>query len=121
MVHKVSAGPNRHIKILEISGRLTDEDMVAQDLDLDKQPSFIPLDVSQMSTALPDNFLEGVRNSFFVHSNMMHLALYTNSNLLDSVARMVAKLTRRKEKMTIYSGYQAALNHLLELTKEVSR
>jgi hypothetical protein len=76
------------------------------------------LDVSEMGIALPDNFLTNVRNSFFVHDNMMHLSIYIDSAILKTVALMVAKLTNRKEKLTLHDSEQEAMAHLQQMVEK---
>jgi hypothetical protein len=49
---------------------------------------------------------------------MAHMALYTRSGLLRTVGNMVAKLTRRRDKLTIYDNYDAALAYLTKLVAD---
>jgi hypothetical protein len=122
MVHTISAGPFPNIKIMQIVDSVTYEAMAAVDeLGLNQgQPMYILLDISQMTTSLPDDFLGGARNSFFIHPNMAHTAMFTQSTALATLAKMISKLTRRKDKLTIHGSYQDALNHLLALSKQPS-
>jgi hypothetical protein len=122
MVHTITAGPEPNIKIMRIVGDVTYETMAAVDeLGLNEgQPIYILLDISKMSTSLPEDFLDGARNSFFIHPNMAHTAMYTQSTALGTIARMIAKLTRRKDKLTLHATYQEALNHLVALSQQAS-
>ncbi|MBC8171819.1 MAG: hypothetical protein H7X77_09100 [Anaerolineae bacterium] len=119
MAHEITQGPRPNIKICKITESLTHADMTCED-DLglnDGVPLYVLLDVSIMNVGLPENFLNGAKNSFFIHPNLVHMAMYTESNLLTTIGNMVAKLTQRKEKLSIYSSYDAALKHLLKLAK----
>src|SRR3990172_2069411 len=117
MPHEISPGPHPNIVIQRIYDELTHDDMATDDeLGLDKgRLLYVLLDVSKMDVSLPDRFLDGAKNSFFVHPNLRHMALYTTSNMLASIAKMVAKLTKREGKLSIHGDYQSALNHLLKL------
>lgn len=108
-----------NIRYIAILGELTHEDMTCDaELDLDKgTPVWVLLDVSKMSVALPDHFLDGARHSFFMNPNLQHLAIYCESALLRSVALMVAKLTRRKDKLSVYSTLEKANEFLLSAVK----
>ncbi len=120
MAHEISAGPHPYIVIDTLTGEYVHADMVVDEkMALDAGHAvYVLLDASGISNTLPENFLDGARNSFFIHPNMAHMALYTRSGLLRTVGNMVAKLTRRRDKLTIYDNYEAALSHLLKLVKE---
>lgn len=121
MVHKILAGPNPCIKIMEITGSLDYAAMTAvNDLKLDEGPVYVLLDVSRMNVGLPEGFLDGARHSYFTHPNLGHMALYTDSALLSSVGKMVAKLTGRKDKLTVHTNYQEAMAHLIALTQKAN-
>ena len=122
MIHTITAGPFPNIKIMQIVDAVTAEAMAAVDeLELNQgQPMYILLDISEMNTSLPEGFLDGARNSFFIHPNMAHTAMYTQSTALGTLAKMISKLTRRKDKLTIHASYQEALNHLVVLSKQAT-
>jgi hypothetical protein len=117
MAYEVVAGPQSNIVILRLTGDLTHEDMTCDEaLGFNAgRPMYLLLDASAMHVGLPDNFLNGAKNSFFVNDSLVHMALYLESQVLRTVALMVAKVTRRQEKMSLHSSYDAALNHLLNL------
>jgi hypothetical protein len=116
MAHEVKAGSLPGIVIQKILDPYNIKDMTAvESLGLDKGKRWILLDVSEMSIGLPENFLEGARNSYFLHENMMHMALYTKSDLLATIGRMVAKLTHRQDKLSVHQSFEAAETHLVAL------
>lgn len=119
MAHEVRDGIVPGIVIHKILDPYDRDDMTAvQSLGLDKGKRWVLLDVTEMSIGLPEGFLEGARNSYFTHENMMHLALYTDSSLLSAVGKMVAKLTRRQEKLSVHSSFEAAEAHLVGLIRK---
>jgi hypothetical protein len=119
MAHEITLGPRPNIKICTITESLTHDDMTCEaDLGLHgSTPLYVLLDVSQMDVGLPPNFLDGAKHSFFLHPNLVHMAMYTESNLLTHIGNMVAKLTQRREKLSIHTSYDAALNQLLSMAK----
>jgi hypothetical protein len=119
MPYEIHPSPRANIVVCKIINELSYSDMmIVQPLGLDKGPRYILLDASEMSVALPEHFLEGARESFFIHPNTEHLALYVKSQLLGMVGLMVAKLTRRKEKLSVHSTYESALEHLIRLSDQ---
>ena len=114
MGRQIIATNHPNIRQIEIHQELTHDDMTCDaDLDLDKGfPIWILLDVSDMSITLPDEFIDGARHSFFMSPNLQHMAIYCRSALLRSVALMVAKLTRRKEKLSVHATMEQAQAHL---------
>jgi hypothetical protein len=119
MAHQITPGPNANIKICTITESLNHDDMTCEaDLGLnDGMPLYVLLDVSQMDVGLPPNFLDGAKHSFFLHPNLIHMAMYTKSSLLTTVGKMVAKLTHRQEKLSIFTSYEDAINHLMSMAK----
>jgi len=81
-------------------------------------PVYLLVDASGMNTSLPEHFLESVRNSAFIHPNMIHAAVFMRSPLLKNVFTMVAKLTRQRNKLSIHDSYDQAMTHLQKLVKE---
>jgi hypothetical protein len=120
MAHTILSGPQPNIVIMELQGELTWEDMTADEaLGLDRgQPLYVMLDASRVSVALPENFLDGAKHSYFTNPNMAHMALYVESDLLRTIATMVAKITRRREKISLHSSQEAAIAHLQKLAKQ---
>jgi hypothetical protein len=101
-----------------LSHDLNFEDMTAVvPLGLDKQPRYVLLDASQVSIALPEDFLSGARQSYFTHPNMLHMALYVKSDWLKTIGLMVAKVTKQKHKLSVHSSYEAAMQHLMTLAE----
>jgi hypothetical protein len=120
MAHEIMPGPNPNIMIMRLSNSLTFEDMTAdEELGLNEgRPLYVLLDASNIDIALPDNFLSGARQSYFINDNLQHMALYVKSAWLKAIGEMVAKLTRRREKLSVYNSYEAAMAHLVKLEKE---
>jgi hypothetical protein len=50
--------------------------------------------------------------------NVEQPALYVKSQLPGMAGQRVAKLTRRKEKLTVHSTYEAAMQHLIKLSDQ---
>ena len=120
MAHTITPGTHPNIKVMELEGELTHADMTADEaLGLNEgKPVYVLLDASKISVGLPPDFLDGARKSYFVHPNLAHMALYVSSVLLRNIGAMVAKLTRRKDKLTIHESREAAMRHLEKLVKE---
>lgn len=120
MAHEIFPGSNSQIIVMRLSGALNYDDMTADEkLGLNEgRPVYVLLDASQVDVALPENFLSGARGSYFTNPNLEHMALYVKSAWLKAIGEMVAKLTRRKDKLTVHSSYEAAMAHLVRLTGE---
>lgn len=118
MAHTVEKTEHDNLVILHIQGDLEKPDLLCdEELGLNRGvPMYILVDVSEMDIGLPGNFMEGERQSFAVNPNARHIAVYSKSTLLNVAARMVAKLTRQQEKISIHPQYDDALKHLLSLT-----
>lgn len=103
--------------IQQLEGELTREDMTAADaLGLNQgKPVFVLLDTTKLNIGLPVDFMDGAKQSYFTHPNLQHLALYTTSSMLGSIGRMVAKLTGKKDHLSVHTDYDSAINHLLDL------
>lgn len=105
---------------IEIHGPLTYEDMTCDAaLGLGKgEPCWVLLDVSDMDVALPEHFIEASRKSWFMHPDLVHMAVYTRNGLLGNVAKMIAKLTRSRERMTNHDSLEKAEAHLRGLMEK---
>lgn len=118
MSYKIIDGPHPQIKIHQITGELTYAAMTAEsELGLLEGPKYVLLDVSELDVGLPAGFLEGAKHSYFTHLNLRHMALYTRSHLLSNVGKMVAKLTHKKNQLSVHTSYDHAINHLLSLVE----
>lgn len=117
MARKIVETNDPRLSQIEIHGELTFEDMTCDsELGLGKgNPMWVLLDVTQMSVALPEDFLDASRKSWFMNPDLQHMAVYTRSSLLAGVASMIAKLTRRKDKLSVHTSYDAAMAHLRHL------
>jgi hypothetical protein len=76
---------------------------------------YVLIDTRALTLSIPDNFLEGARNSYFTHENLKHAAVLTSSGLVSTLVKMVAKLTRNKEKLSIHTSYEEAMTYLEKL------
>jgi len=114
MAHEIQPGPEAHIRLMRLYGELTKDDLLCDDeLGLNTGESVLVLvDASEMDIGLPAGFMDGKRESFFLNPNVQHVALYTSSWLLNSVAKMLSKLTRQRDKLSIHNSREAALGHL---------
>lgn len=117
MAHEIQPGPESNIVLLRLYGELTKADLLCDDeLGLNEgKPMLILVDASDMDIGLPAGFMDGKRESFFLNPNAQHVALYTTSWLLNSAAKMLGKITRQREKLSVHDSREAALEHLLTL------
>jgi hypothetical protein len=117
MAHEIQPGPQSNILLLRLYGELTKEDLLCDDeLGLnDGKTLFVLVDASDMDIGLPAGFMDGKRESFFLNPNLQHVALYTTSWLLSSAARMLGKITRQREKLSVHDSREAAMTYLLTL------
>jgi hypothetical protein len=120
MAHTISPGPHPNITTIRIYDELQRDDLTCTDeLGLNEgRPLYILVDVSEMDRGLPAGFLDGERQGFFLHPNTAHIALFTNSMMLDTAGRMIAKLTRQKDKLTVHKTREEALAHLTTLVAQ---
>ncbi|MCU0463739.1 MAG: hypothetical protein MUF38_04135 [Anaerolineae bacterium] len=79
---------------------------------------WVLLDVSDMTITLPEHFIDSSRKSFFLNDNLQHMAIYCRSALLRNVALMIAKLTRRGGKLSVYDTAEKAESHLRSLMEK---
>ncbi|MBZ0282048.1 MAG: hypothetical protein K8L97_15015 [Anaerolineae bacterium] len=119
MAHEIMPSPHPNIVCLRLYGDVAAEDMVLNtEIGLDKgEPIYVLVDASELSLALPANYLDTARNSFFINPNMAHLSVYTGSTMLDAIGNMIAKLTRRRDRLSLHKSRDEALNHLLKMVK----
>lgn len=114
MAHMLSPTSHPDILIMKIIGSLNYDDMTCDSkLRLNERPMWIILDVSSMTISLPSNFLNGAMKSWFTNPNTQHLALVTSSGFLKSIGLLVAKVTRRKERLSLHESVAAAEQFLL--------
>jgi hypothetical protein len=108
---------------MRLHGELTKDDLLCDnELDLNEgQAMFVLVDVSEMDIGLPAGFMDGKRESFFMNPNLHHVSLYTTSWLLSSAAKMLGKLTRQRDKLSVHDTREAAMNHLLTLVDKESQ
>ncbi|MEP7286151.1 MAG: hypothetical protein ABI947_10330 [Chloroflexota bacterium] len=113
---EILPGPYPSIVIHRIHGELSYDAMTADDaLGLNRGIHFVLLDASDINLALPEDFLSGARHSYFTNPNLRHMALYTQSNMLGTIGKMVAKLTRRQDRLSVHTDFDVAMSHLVNL------
>lgn len=119
MAYEILPSPNPNIVCLRLYGDVVAEDMTLNtEIGLDKgKPVYVLVDASELSLALPANYLDTARNSFFINPNLAHMAVFTGSSMLDAIGNMIAKLTRKRERLSLHKSRDEALNHLLKLVK----
>jgi hypothetical protein len=120
MAHEIEAGPESNIRLMRLQGELLKADLLCDDeLDLNSgTPIFVLVDASEMDIGLPAGFMDGKRESFFMNPNLQHVALYSTSWLLNSAAKMLGKLTRQRDKLSVHDTREAALEHLKNLAAQ---
>lgn len=118
MAHTISKGPRPDIVIMDIVENVEFEDMTATEaLGLNNRQLYVMLDISNMSIGLPENFLEGAKNSYFIHDNLIHLSIHVRSHPLRLIANMVAKITNNPGKLSLHESREAALQHLQNMPR----
>ncbi len=120
MAHEIEAGPEPNIRLMRLKGELLRSDLLCDDeLGLNTgDPVFVLVDASEMDIGLPAGFMDGKRESFFMNPNLQHVALYSTSWLLNSAAKMLGKLTRQRDKLSVHDTREAALEHLKSMAAE---
>ncbi|MEO8608281.1 MAG: hypothetical protein ABI690_10385 [Chloroflexota bacterium] len=120
MAHEIEAGPKPNIRLMHLRGELLKEDLLCDDeLGLNAgTPVFVLVDASEMDIGLPAGFMDGKRESFFMNPNLQHVALYSTSWLLNSAAKMLGKLTRQRDKLSVHDSRESALEYLENLAAE---
>jgi hypothetical protein len=118
MSHEILPGPKPNIVIHKIIGDLTYEAMTADEaLGLNKGvPTYILLDLGDLNVGLPEGFLDGAKKSYFTNDNLVHMSIYVKSAAIRLIANMVAKITRRQGKLSLHESYDAAMQHLIDLS-----
>lgn len=119
MSYEILPGPRPNIVVHKIIGDLTYDAMTADEgLGLNKGvPMYVLLDLGELNVGLPEGFLDGAKKSYFTNDNLAHMSIYVRSAAIRLIANMVAKVTRRQGKLSLHESYEAAMQHLLDLTK----
>ncbi len=117
MPHEVMPGPLPNIIHVRMYGQVSAQDisLSAEELGPDTGNKYILIDASEMSLALPDGFVNAARNGYLASAELAHVSVVTSSRLVDTLANMIARLTRRKNQMSIHPSVQAAMDHLVKL------
>ncbi|MBZ0288539.1 MAG: hypothetical protein K8I30_13060 [Anaerolineae bacterium] len=120
MAHEIQAGPESNIRLMRLIGELLREDLMCDDeLGLNSgERMYVLVDASEMDIGLPAGFMDGKRESFFMNPNLAHVAVYSTSWLLNSAAKMLGKLTRQRDKLSVHDTREAALEHLKNLAAD---
>lgn len=119
MARRIYEGPKPNIVIVKLINEMTLEDMTCDaEIGLNKgQPLYVLLDSTGLDGVAPDGFLDGAKRSFLTNKNLVHMALYVESPAMRMIAHMVAKLTRVQHKISLHNDFDAAMRHLLTITK----
>jgi hypothetical protein len=123
MAYKVSPGELPNLYVIRFYDELTGEDLdhATQDLGLDSgNQVYVLCDITALIPGLPENFMEYANRSYFMHKNMLHAAMISHSWLLNNVAKMAAKLTRRQDRMSIHVSREAALAHIAKIMNQAA-
>ena len=120
MTHVIESGPEPNIRLMRLQGELLKADLLCDDeLGLNTgTPVFVLVDASEMDIGLPAGFMDGKRESFFMNPNLQHVALYSTSWLLNSAAKMMGKLTRQRDKLSVHDTREAAMEHLKNMATQ---
>jgi hypothetical protein len=121
MAYEVLPGTRPNQFFVRFYGELTGEDLdlSTQALGLDRgQQVYVLCDITELIAGLPDNFMVHAQRSYFVHENMKHAAMISHSWLLNNVAKMFAKLTRRQDRLSIHLSREAAMEHLTKVMNQ---
>lgn len=117
MAYEIQPSSHPQIACVRLYGDLQPEDMLLNaEIGLDKgTPMFILVDASELGVALTPNYIDTARKSFFTNPNLAHMAVYTGSPMLDAIGNMIAKLTRRRDRLSLHKSREEALDHLMKL------
>lgn len=117
MAHEILPSPYPDIILMRFYRELEAEDIQqGKRIGIDNgKPIYIMVDVCDMAVMLPPNFLEHVRASIILDDNLGHIAVYTRSDQLSALVRVVGRLTGKAHKLSAHSSREGALNHLLKL------
>lgn len=110
MSYEILDRPHPNIVCLRVYDSMEVDDMLIDDeLGLnDDKPMWLVIDASDVGMELPSDFLNTAAHSFYVHHNLQFVSLYLTNRVLENIARMVNKITRRNH-FQVFSSYAAAL------------
>jgi len=123
MAYEVTHGELPNLYVIRFYDELVGEDLdrATQALGLDSgNQVYVLCDITGLNPGLPENFIEYAQRSYFMHKNMLHGAMISQSWLLNSVAKMFAKLTRRQDRLSIHMSRAAAMAHLEKIMNQAT-
>ncbi len=119
MAHTVLPAKHPSIAYLQMSGDIAPEDLTCDaELGLGAgKPIYVVLEVLNINSHLPDNFVDTARVGFLVHPDLQHMAVVTKSNLIKSMALIGATLSTRRDKTSVHDTVADAEAHVLGMIK----
>ncbi len=113
MAHTITVGDRPEILIIEAFDNLEVDDILLEEIDWSQgDPLYIFIDARRLSIALPDGFLDALKQGPIAHERLAHMALCLDSLILRNIAQMSVKLTRAQSKMSVHNTPEEALAHL---------
>ena len=119
MAHTVLPAKHPNIAHIQYYGDVVPEDIMCDaELGLGTgKPIYVVLEVLNVNTHLPDNFVDTARGGFLVHPDLRHMAVVTKSSLIKSMALIGATLSRRREKTSVHDTIADAESHVMGMIK----
>jgi len=120
MAHEVTQGSHPRLVIARMYGTIDGDDLVPNpdEFKLNEGATYVLIDSADIHIAVPENFLQAVRNNILAHPNMRHMAVVTQSSGLRVLANMVSKLLRKQGRVSVHETFAAAESHLLGLIQQ---
>jgi len=119
LAHTIQPGPLPNIVIVIGYSELTKADisLSSESLGLDQGQKYLLIDGTKLQLAVPEDFLNVVRQTPLAHPNCVHVAVVLKSELLKNVAGATAKVLRIKQKMSYFTNYDEALKPITALAQ----
>jgi hypothetical protein len=120
MAHKVEQGAHPRLIIARMYGVIDSEDIVPnpETFKLNEGATYVLIDSTNIQIAVPDNFMQTVRNNILNHPNLRHMAIVTKSSSLRILSNMVSKLLHKQGRVSVHDSFAAAEAHLLSLIQQ---
>ncbi len=114
MAREVKAGPTPGIVIVRFYDTLTLDDIIIPDETYGRleTPFYVLLDATELRIDLPQGFLSAVPERIPWPEHLVHVAVYSWSATLRSVAKVALQLLGMTDRMSFHDRYQDAINHL---------
>lgn len=119
MAHTVLPIKHPNIAHIQMYGDITPEDMTCDaKLGLGTgKPIYVVVEILNINTHLPDEFIDTARVGFLVHADLAHMAVVTKSSLLKSLALIGATLSMQRDKTSTHDSVESAEAHVLAMIK----